>query len=740
MVLLILCAPVWFRSSRLSRMRAPPTSCAQPRGVVDRARAADVVREVVLEFGDEVRVDARGVVGGGEFVQRPDQRLGDEAPAVAAEMAIRRRAAGGNRSATRPGLRRIASVGVAIGTTDFFDETPHLIAVLDPRRGFDAAGDVHRPGARRQTASNDVLRASGRRPARTACRRPVGSCDQSNAAAAAARLARGVAVEQEAGGAGIAQRAMACWAAASDPARASACALMYGKPKLRQNASSSPPWNCSSARADLPDHRRARRPAALSMNSATASTKRRQRVAHGARLLGLQAARAASARTRSRRASTPSSLARRTSPARVMPQNLMRVRNRVLAHSVHLRRAVRSHGSRIRGPEEDQARRAARSGPATVRSRPASNSPDPVSGRVRRAPPASSCRRYCAPCDAGMHSPAPRPTTSSPSRVHRIACRSRRACGAWHWTVRKALKSCSPSSACAAACIASASSGRRSQVRYWRSQRRAHGAVEDAVAVAARDARKSARGIRRATGTHQRIAHRVGGRRGCRPSIQPRGSRARGAVEMRPPGRPRARRRRCGPRTRFDPVHRRRRTAPFPAPAAPSPRRRRPACSGVASRRSRCRRIRCRPRSGGRDWRIRDSGFGKAGIRDCRPGSTKSPIPNPGPAAKEQRHQRRAGTPRFSTIGRAGTSRFSTIGRAGTSHCISPDLRKSSRSGQERCNGRTDPTSRSARLRGASVCNLAPRSGAPRQHRSSGRRPATRLGARTDVLRRRFGR
>ena len=41
--LLILCAPVCARSSRLSQMRAPPTCCAQPLGEVERRLAADVV-------------------------------------------------------------------------------------------------------------------------------------------------------------------------------------------------------------------------------------------------------------------------------------------------------------------------------------------------------------------------------------------------------------------------------------------------------------------------------------------------------------------------------------------------------------------------------------------------------------------------------------------------------------------------------------------------------------------------
>src|SRR5690606_1934403 len=60
---------------------------AQPLGVVDRAGPADVVLEVLLERGDEGRVDAGGVVGGGQLLQRPQLGLGDKAPAVAAEVA-----------------------------------------------------------------------------------------------------------------------------------------------------------------------------------------------------------------------------------------------------------------------------------------------------------------------------------------------------------------------------------------------------------------------------------------------------------------------------------------------------------------------------------------------------------------------------------------------------------------------------------------------------------------------------
>jgi hypothetical protein len=61
----------------------------QAFGEVDRAWPADVMLQVFFEFGDEGRIDARGVVGRGQFLQRADQGFGDETPAETAEMAIR---------------------------------------------------------------------------------------------------------------------------------------------------------------------------------------------------------------------------------------------------------------------------------------------------------------------------------------------------------------------------------------------------------------------------------------------------------------------------------------------------------------------------------------------------------------------------------------------------------------------------------------------------------------------------
>ena len=206
MVLLILCAPVWFRSSRLSRMRAPPTSLAEPLGVVDRARAADVVREVAFEFGDEGRIDACGVVGGGQFLQRPDQGLGDEAAAEAAEMAVGigvgveiDAAAGASglatatqsvwQSARRTSStkRRILSPSLIPGALSMplDTSTPH------GQRGLDRV--------------EHVVRRAGRRPARTACRGRSGSATSRRPRPLPPGSPWRVAVEQEAGRAGIAQ-------------------------------------------------------------------------------------------------------------------------------------------------------------------------------------------------------------------------------------------------------------------------------------------------------------------------------------------------------------------------------------------------------------------------------------------------------------------------------------------------------------------------------------------------------
>ena len=61
--LLILCEPVWLRSSRLSRIRAPPACSRQPRRVGQRRRPAGVVALQPVQLGEEVRVAPRLLVG-----------------------------------------------------------------------------------------------------------------------------------------------------------------------------------------------------------------------------------------------------------------------------------------------------------------------------------------------------------------------------------------------------------------------------------------------------------------------------------------------------------------------------------------------------------------------------------------------------------------------------------------------------------------------------------------------------
>jgi len=58
-------------------------------GVVHRARAADVVLELVVELGHERRVAPATLVGLAQLLQRMAEGLGNEHPAIGAEMAAR---------------------------------------------------------------------------------------------------------------------------------------------------------------------------------------------------------------------------------------------------------------------------------------------------------------------------------------------------------------------------------------------------------------------------------------------------------------------------------------------------------------------------------------------------------------------------------------------------------------------------------------------------------------------------
>ena len=74
-VLLILCAPVWFRSSRLSQICAPPHCSRQPLGKIQRRRAADVVLQQVVQLGLKRRVLPGLVILRRQLIEGPRQRL-----------------------------------------------------------------------------------------------------------------------------------------------------------------------------------------------------------------------------------------------------------------------------------------------------------------------------------------------------------------------------------------------------------------------------------------------------------------------------------------------------------------------------------------------------------------------------------------------------------------------------------------------------------------------------------------
>src|SRR5690606_419277 len=172
----------------------------QPARLVDRAGTADVVRQVPVEGFDERRIHARGVVGGGQLFQRADQGLGDEAPAVAPEMAagvgprvVVDRAGIGRgrivRTAHFPIPLAAAATASPASISGSTWQSARLTSATNPRMRSPSLwpGDASTPlhtstphGIVRTIASNTLPLSSP--PARiTGLDRPAGTRDQSNA-------------------------------------------------------------------------------------------------------------------------------------------------------------------------------------------------------------------------------------------------------------------------------------------------------------------------------------------------------------------------------------------------------------------------------------------------------------------------------------------------------------------------------------------------------------------------------
>ena len=88
--LLILCEPVWLRSSRLSSSRSPSCS-AETVALGERRWSAGVVAQQVVELGAEGGVGPGRAEGGLELEAGRHERLGDEPAAELAEAAVGRR-------------------------------------------------------------------------------------------------------------------------------------------------------------------------------------------------------------------------------------------------------------------------------------------------------------------------------------------------------------------------------------------------------------------------------------------------------------------------------------------------------------------------------------------------------------------------------------------------------------------------------------------------------------------------
>ena len=229
--LLILWAPVWHRSSRFRKTSHPSAADRRAARVIGVGRPTKS-RRTAASSARKAGSRARRGVGLLQLAQRLHQRLGDVAAAVGPEVAVARRAAS----------------SLAPSRTARHERAHARRGSLRPGARLDAAGDVDRVGLHRGHRRADVLRRSGRRPARGSGRalahlarqRPV-----ERAPGAAGRPAAvGAGVEQDAvRDALVAQRLLGD---GSRGPRAPPSAPARGRPRHISGGSS--PWSCTTSR------------------------------------------------------------------------------------------------------------------------------------------------------------------------------------------------------------------------------------------------------------------------------------------------------------------------------------------------------------------------------------------------------------------------------------------------------------------------------------------------------------
>ena len=125
----------------------------QPLGEVERARPPDIMVKVVAELGVEVRIVLRRVVSRLDLQDQRHQRLGDKAPAVKAEMALRVRPTAigvrclHHRSFCAPKMHHRDKKGTKENYFFVSSWRPREMPLLSGTRGF-CPGPCRRDGAR----------------------------------------------------------------------------------------------------------------------------------------------------------------------------------------------------------------------------------------------------------------------------------------------------------------------------------------------------------------------------------------------------------------------------------------------------------------------------------------------------------------------------------------------------------------------------------------------------------------
>ena len=175
MVLLILCAPGVIQVFALQVDLRAAQLLAPALRVIDRARAADVVLQLALELGDELRIVLILRVGIAQLLR-------------ARASASRRRTCrhrGQSGRVDRAGRRASCSQAFVRGAHGR-DEPVDACFALDARRVFDSAADIDGIGPKVPDGVADIVGTSGRPPAPAAFARRSGTRDQSKLVASAA--------------------------------------------------------------------------------------------------------------------------------------------------------------------------------------------------------------------------------------------------------------------------------------------------------------------------------------------------------------------------------------------------------------------------------------------------------------------------------------------------------------------------------------------------------------------------